>query len=885
MPNRKIVTPQQAASVRLFTLGLVMGILLIDSIVAGLAGFYLYRARQLVDTRVATQTQNLSQSLSLTLTGILGKTSTALYSVKREAERQLGTGNLDLKVLNNYILEQKKRIPELDGLMVADSTGFLICGDGVVPEARVTFSDREVFIIPRQTPDAGLVIGPPKLGRVTNHWVFHLAYRINNPDGSFAGVVFGTISVGYLRNMFSSFDLGRHGVITLRDKDLAVVARYPEAGSTGTRKVSREWQDLRRAGKTSGTYKTPGSIDTVERTFSFNQVSEYPLFVNVGLASTDYFAPWRGEGMMLGGLVALFWLASAVSGWIIYRVWKRTKLAEAALKRHREQLEDKVRKRTAQLEDKNLQLAQEIAVRKQAEANWQKAAIIMDQMSDAVIWICREGRFLYVNDAACNLHGYSREEMLSLSAWEVANDFPPEAWRVHWEELTRVHCQHFETRNKARDGRVFPVEVTATYLDFDGVEYICAIVRDVTERKESEVEKQTLMMQLAQAQKMESVGRLAGGIAHDFNNLLTPILGYAELLRNSQVPKSQGLERIDHIIEAADRAKVLIRQLLSFSRKQALEMKICDINEVVRSFHTILRSTIREDIELRLHLTGDVLGVQADQHQVCQIMMNLAVNAQDAIEGAGFITIETAPIIIDAEYLRQHTGVAEGEYLMLAVTDSGCGMGQETLSHMFEPFFTTKEVGRGTGLGLATVYGLVRQHGGHIWVYSEKEKGTVFKIYFPIVKELPAPEVEKPLRGPALKVSGHTILLVEDNDMVRQLAHDILLTLGADILVAEGPVQALQLSAGKRVDLLLTDVVMPGMNGPELHRRLLKSHPHLKVLYMSGYTNNAIVHHGVLGGSVDFIQKPFTLQELAEKVQASLTAQSTGISVYLGKIS
>jgi PAS domain S-box-containing protein len=872
MPSPKISALQPTTSVRLFTVGLFAGILLTDLVVAGLAGFYLYRSRQLVEARVATQTQNLSQSLSLTLTGVLDKTSTALFSVKREAERQLKIGGLDLKAMNHYILEQKERIPEIDGLRVTDSAGNLICGDRVVPEARETFADREVFIVSGRDPNAGLVIGPPTFGRVTHQWNFHVAYRINHPDGSFAGVVFGAISFDYLRKMFSSFDLGQHGAITLRDKELAVVVRYPDPSSIGSKKVSREWQKMHRAGKTSGTYKTPGSIDTVERTFSFDQVAHYPLFINVGLASSDYFASWRAEARMLGGFVALFWSASLLSGWFVYRERKQAKIADNALERHRDHLEETVRSRTVELGDKNFQLEEEITVRKQAEAGLQRAAVIMDQMSDAVKWISREGRFLYVNDSACSMHGYSHDEMLSLSIWEVAADFPREAWAAHWEELKRVRCQHFETQNKTRDGRVFPVEVTATYLDFNGVEYNCAIVRDITDRKESDAEKQALLAQLAQAQKMESVGRLAGGISHDFNNLLTPILGYAELLRLHLAPESRELEMIDQIYQAADRAKALTQQLLSFSRKQVLQMKTIDINEVARSFYDILRRTIREDIDLRLHLTADLLGIQADQHQVCQIMMNLAINAQDAIEGNGTITIETAPIHIDDEYVRQHTGVAEGDYMMLAVTDSGCGMDQETLSHMFEPFFTTKEIGQGTGLGLATVYGLVRQQGGHIWVFSEKRKGTVFKIYFPIVKEQPAGEVKEPAQGESLNASGRTILLVEDNEMVRQLAHDVLQTLGADIIVAESPKQALQLSAGKMVHLLLTDVIMPEMNGPELHRRLLKSHPHLKVLYMSGYTNNAIVHHGVLDGSVDYIQKPFNIQELARKVKSSLTA-------------
>ena len=872
MQNRKIATAQPTTSVRLFAWDLVAGILIVDLVVAGLAGLYLYRSRQQVEARVAIQTQNLSQSLSLTLAGVLDKTSTALFSVKGEAERQLKNGSLDFKALNRYILEQKDRISELDGLRVANSAGYLVCGDRVVPEARVPFADREVFVVSRQDPNAGLVVGPPKFGRVSHRWIFQLAYRINNPDGSFAGVVFGAISLDYLRKMFSSFDLGQHGVITLRDKDLVVVVRYPDPSSVGSKKVSREWQEMRRAAKTSGTYKTPGSIDTVERTFSFNQVSSYPLLVNVGLASSDYFASWRGEARVLGGFVALFWSASLLSGWYICRGWKQAKVAEAALGRHRNDLEDTVRRRTVELEDKNLQLEEEVMVRRRAEADLHKAAVIMDKMSDAVQWFSREGEILYVNDAACSMHGRTRDEMLALSIWDVAVEIPREAWAAHWEELKRVGCRHFETRNQALDGKEFPVEVTATYLEFDGVEYNCAIVRDIAGRRESEAEKQALMTQLAQAQKMESVGRLAGGISHDFNNLLTPILGYAGLLRRNLVPESRELGMVDQIYRAAERAKALTRQLLSFSRKQVLEMKTIDVNEVVRSFFDILRRTIREDIDLRLRLTGDVLGVRGDQHQVCQIVMNLAINAQDAIEGNGTITVETAPISIDAEYARQHAGVAEGDYLMLAVTDSGCGMDQETLSHVFEPFFTTKEEGRGTGLGLATVYGLVQQHGGHIWVYSENGAGTVFKIYFPIVKQQPEVAAAKPVQGVALDASGHTVLLVEDNEMVRQLAHDILQNLGADIIVAASPKQALQLSAGKVVDLLLTDVIMPEMNGPELHRRLLKSHPHLKVLYMSGYTNNAIVPHGVLEGSVDFIQKPFTLQELASKVQSSLAS-------------
>ena len=870
MPDQGRRTMRLTTSSRFFHFAIVSGIVLINLVVIGLAGFYLCRSRQQVESHVATQTQNLSQSLSLTLSGVLDKTSTALFSAKKEAERQLKNGGIEPASLDDYLLEQKKRIPELDGLRMTNAAGELICGDRVVPDARVTIADRPVFQVPRRDPHAGLVIGPPTFGRISHQWIFQLAYRVNNPDGSFAGVVFGAIPLDYLSKIFSSFDLGQQGAITLRDHDLTVVVRYPAPRSIGHTKVSRQWKELHDLGKSYGTYKTPGSIDTVERTFSFNKVSNYPLYVNVGLASSDYLASWFNDAKILGALAALFSSLSLFAGWLIFRNRNQSQAAAAGLLRHREHLEETVSSRTAELERKNLQLADEIAVRRKAEADWQRAAAIMDKMSDAVNWISSDGRFLYVNDAACSIHGYSREELLAGSVWDVALDFPAEAWPGHWEGLKRERCLHFETMNTSRDGRIFPVEVTANYLKFDGVEYNCAIIRDITDRRESEAEKQTLMVQLAQAQKMESVGRLAGGIAHDFNNLLTPILGYAELLKLSLPSGGPEFKRAENIRQAADRAKALTQQLLSFSRKQTLDMKTLDMNEVIRTFYDILRRTIREDITLRLHLTGDVLAVRADHNQIAQIIMNLAINAQDAIGGVGSITIETAPVTLDGEYVRQHAEVAEGDYLMLAVTDSGCGMDKETLSHMFEPFFTTKGVGQGSGLGLATVYGLVRQHDGHIWVYSERENGTVFKLYFPMVKELPAAAPEQTASPVALDARGRTILLVEDNEMVRRLAQDLLESFGADIIVAEGPRQALQLSAEREIDLLLTDVVMPEMNGPELYRKLSASHPTLKVLYMSGYTNNAILHHGGLDDHVNFIQKPFAADALAKKVEAAL---------------
>ena len=396
------------------------------------------------------------------------------------------------------------------------------------------------------------------------------------------------------------------------------------------------------------------------------------------------------------------------------------------------------------------------------------------------------------------------------------------------------------------------------------------LAENVAERKRAKEEREKLETQLVQAQKLESIGRLAGGIAHDFNNMLTPIMGCSQLLAMNMAPGSDDYEMATRITKAAERAKGLTQQLLSFSRKQILEMKVLDLNEVITSFHDILRRTIRENIDIRLHLTEETHGINADRHQLEQIILNLAVNAQDAISGEGIITIETTPITLDDEYVQHHTVVKAGSYLLLVVSDTGKGMDRETRERIFEPFFTTKEVGQGTGLGLATVYGLVKQHGGNIWVYSEVGKGSTFKLYFPLADRKPAEPGGRGAEGPALNADGRTILLVEDDEMVRKTVYDFLYNLGFNLMVAESPKEALKMSAGQQIDLLVTDVVMPGMNGPELYQRLSESREGLKALYMSGYTNNVIVHHGILNEGINFIQKPFSLSGLTRKVAAIL---------------
>jgi signal transduction histidine kinase/ActR/RegA family two-component response regulator len=379
--------------------------------------------------------------------------------------------------------------------------------------------------------------------------------------------------------------------------------------------------------------------------------------------------------------------------------------------------------------------------------------------------------------------------------------------------------------------------------------------------------------QLRQAQKMEAVGRLAGGVAHDFNNLLTVIGGYSDLALRKVTEESPVRRHLIGIKNAGDRAADLTRQLLAFSRKQVLQPRVLGLNSVVADVDKMLRRLIGEDIDFLTALDDSLGQVMADPGQVEQILMNLVVNARDAMPNGGKLTIQTANVSLDEEYARTHNAAQPGSYIMLAVSDTGCGIDAQTRERIFEPFFTTKEVGKGTGLGLSTVYGIVKQSGGNIWVYSEVGHGTTFKVYFPRIEQ--QAEVVAQRATPMDLINGtETVLLVEDEDVVRKMVLEILQLRGYDVLEARHGKEALALAAGcgKSIHMMVTDVVMPQMNGPELAGHLEQSFPDLKVLYMSGYTDEAIVHHGVLDEGVAFLEKPFTPDALARKVREVLNS-------------
>ncbi|MBS3809995.1 MAG: response regulator [Desulfobacterales bacterium] len=390
-------------------------------------------------------------------------------------------------------------------------------------------------------------------------------------------------------------------------------------------------------------------------------------------------------------------------------------------------------------------------------------------------------------------------------------------------------------------------------------------------KKRAEADLQKSQEQFRQVQKLESIGRLAGGVAHDLNNMLSPVLGYSEMLLEDNHGDDHQAKALKEIRNASTRARDIVQQLLAFSRRQVLEFAPVDLNFLLKDFESLLRRTIRENISIHMDLASPLPLVKAEAGQLEQVVMNLVINAQDAMPEGGELIIETGLAELDERYAARHKGVSPGEYVMLTVADTGCGMDEQTLENLFEPFYTTKEVGRGTGLGLSTVYGIVKQHGGNIWAYSEPGMGSTFKVYLPVSEDR-ALSPAQTSQACSDKGGSENILLVEDNRQVRELTFTVLEQQGYTVLTAEKGQEAISLinSCSKEIDMLLTDVVMPEIDGRQLFERLRSIYPDLRVLYMSGYPETVIARHGMMEGGVNFISKPFSVKALAAKVREVL---------------
>jgi two-component system cell cycle sensor histidine kinase/response regulator CckA len=518
-----------------------------------------------------------------------------------------------------------------------------------------------------------------------------------------------------------------------------------------------------------------------------------------------------------------------------------------------------------------LSMLHDITTRKQTEAalreSEERYRLITENTSDLIAMFDQQGRYAYASPSHYDLLGINPADLIGISGTARVHPDDMEIMRGQWEKLRTEGTALATLRYRHADGSWRWLEASATRTGQQGVGYFISVARDVTERKRLEA-------QFLQAQKMEGIGRLAGGIAHDFNNLLTAITGYAEMARDSLPPADPAYADLAELLKASDRATSLTRQLLAFARKQIIEPRVLNLNDLILDMDRLLRRLIGEDIELVTLPAADLDWVKVDPGQIEQVIVNLAINARDAMPDGGKLTIETQNTMLDDAYARQHMGATSGSYVLLAVSDTGVGMDAETQAHLFEPFFTTKEPGKGTGLGLATCYGITKQHGGYIGVYSETGQGTTVNVYLRRVEEAPAPRPAHDATD-GLPRGTETVLLVEDEAAVRELAARILRVQGYTVWEAANGDEAIALvrnHTGEPIDLLLTDVVMPQIGGKALAEWIVARYSGVKVLFMSGYADDAIVHHGRLDPGIAFLQKPFSSAALTRKVREVLDA-------------
>ncbi len=514
-------------------------------------------------------------------------------------------------------------------------------------------------------------------------------------------------------------------------------------------------------------------------------------------------------------------------------------------------------------------VARDITERKRDEDTLRKLTRAVEQSPALIMITDATGRIEYVNPKFTEATGFTPEEAIGQTARILKSGKTPlEVYQELWRTLLagREWSGEILNRTKKGDLRWFSARISPLRGPDDAITHFIAVQQDISE-------KRSLEQQLRQSQKMEAVGRLAGGVAHDFNNLLGVILGYAELLLRGADPSDATTRRVDQIYKAAERAAGLTRQLLAFSRKQVLEPKVVSLNAIVEDTEKLLRRLMGEDVEMIVSREPRLDLVKADPGQIGQVLINLAVNARDAMPQGGHLVIETANVVLDEAYAQCHAGVSAGPHVLVAVSDTGVGMDPETRSRVFEPFFTTKPQGKGTGLGLSTVYGIVQQSSGHVTVYSELGTGSTFKVYLPRVEQYATPVPATRAREP-FPTGTETILLVEDEASLRAIIGETLSDAGYTVIEAGSPQQARALADARveSIDLLVTDVIMPEMNGRELARVLVAGRPRMKVLFMSGYTDDAILQHGVLEPGIAFLGKPFTAEALARKVRDLLGA-------------
>jgi len=833
-------------------------IITVVTLILLLIGFSIWKSAteyRLTVSAADKQLRGYSRALSEHAERAVGEADSLLLDTIDHIKTQGNLNRVNSRQLRQFLNNHPRNMPQVGAIILINRDGQLVAHSAETVPPQTNLADRDYFIHHRDHPeDDTPFISLPFKSRVLNKWRFTLSRPVHSPSGKFEGLAAVAFDLEYFSSFYSSLNIGTKGRILLVRKDGHLILAEPFSEndfSSDFRNSALIRIHLPRA--TKGTYRIARGDALLEndpRLVSYESLSNYPLVALTNMSMDEVLDSWRSVTILQTTLTL-----AACAGLFLLMILllRKTKRIQTAYQ--------------LQAEQQN-----EISAAKE------RYRLLVDNLP-VVTWQADEhGATKFISANIEKFYGYTVDEIYAAGSalW---------SGRIHKEDRETAIAMYkalfhgatiydVEYRIRHKDGQwIWVNDFAYSTILQDGVLVAHGVLCDITARKQAEDERDQLEVQLRQAKKMEAIGHLAGGIAHDFNNLLTPIMGYAEMAA-AAIPNNDPLApKLAGIIAASHKAKALTQQLLTFGRRQSAPAESIDLNEIILSFNTILRRTISESIRIDLLLDPEGSFVKGDLSQIEQIILNLTVNSQDAFEGThGRIYIETCRILMDGENARLHPGMVPGEYVLLSFRDNGCGMSPEVVSHIYEPFFTTKRIGHGTGLGLATVYGIVKQHNAYISVTSRPGEGTTFNIYFPGGAK--APPMQTSVAPPPVRTdSGDiTILLVEDNDMVREMVQEMLKGFGFGVISTTDPQRALELfeCGAIRIDLLVSDIVMPVMNGPQLYEQLTVQCPSLKVVFISGYPISPSLRGGTLDEEVNYLQKPFTAEALLERINMVL---------------
>lgn len=817
------------------------------------------RAREFGERSVLARAQVVSASLSQ----FLGQSESLMAAIAREYGEALVEGSC-----GNFLPIVERLLDFVQRVGVADANGRFVCtSQELVTESASGWSWWQAV---HQQP---FVVGDPVVGTLTQTWIVSFAVPIRDADEVFLGTVSGSVPLLDLQHVFEGAELLEDEIVTIANQNRIVVARSGAVEKWVGTQLPTVSGDEREVAEGQFLARGPDP-EGIDRLWGQVTIEGLGWTVNVGTPIEQVYGQARREATRQG-LLTLFVIGLAsVFASLLYR---RISLSMVSLLGATQEIMEGLpaqlpRWVPAEVREVVDRFGATMADRRRAEEKEKEAGARYESLFENAVFGMtvsdQSGTFLAINPAMVQMLGYdSADELIAIGSVDLWCD--PQRRMEILELVAKGGQQSFEHREAdffRKDGSVITLDLAGrVILGEDGITRFETMIQDVTERRR-------LQAQLDQSGKMEAIGQLAGGLAHDFNNLLTVIGGRTEMVR-SKLESSDLRSDLEEVGHAADHAASLTRQLLAFSRQQVLELRVIDLGSVVSGLVAMVRRLIPEDIELKTKLAPHLARVKADRTQIEQVILNLAVNARDAMPQGGQLTIEVRNVELTEDFTRENVGAEVGPHVMLAVHDTGVGMDTATQSRIFEPFFTTKEGSQGTGLGLATVYGIVKQSGGYVRVLSQVGQGTTFEAYFPKTDAEPEDTLDKGAVGAGSKTSGN-VLLVEDSIEVRELTRDFLISAGHDVIEAVDCADAIRIFEGlaEPVDLLITDVVMPDMSGPELAEHLISLRPSLRILFLSGYIDESLHERIAVLPTIPLLTKPFTFEELCAKVAEVLAS-------------